>query len=92
MTELAAPVFARGPTAEAARSAGPFIVNVKLPGRPDPERAHLTRFQSKAPPHLMGEMITITCSATDTVAKLKEAVACELLPAICDMSASCRFS
>lgn len=78
MAAVAAPLFERGPLSEVARASGPFSLNVKLPGRQDPERAHLTRFQSKAPPQLMGEMVAVSCTGSDTVAKLKEAVGGEL--------------
>lgn len=77
MTDVAAPMFERGPLSESARSSGPFTLNVKLAGRADPERAHLTRFQSRAPPQLTGVMVTVSVMGDDTVAKLKEAVAGE---------------
>ena len=62
---------ARGPLGDKATS---FRVNVKLPPRNDRGGAHVTRFQFKAPPLLMGEILTFTCQGTTTVAQLKALV------------------
>lgn len=74
MAAIAAPLFERGPLTEGVRSSGGFLLNVKLPARVDPERAHLTRFQSRAPPQLAGEVFTVNCKESDTVEQLKNAV------------------
>ena len=67
LLRMAAP--SRGPLKE--RATGAFSVNVKLPPRNDTGSAHVTRFQYKAPPLLMGELVALSCQHGCTVAQLK---------------------
>ena len=52
-----------------------LLLNVKLPPPPNAEQPHLTRFQAKQPPHLLGTtLLNIPCEPSDSVAQLRKKV------------------
>lgn len=52
-----------------------MLLNVKLPPPPNAEHPHLTRFQAKNPPHLLGStLLNIPCEPSDSVASLRAKV------------------